>query len=107
MNTLWIAGAIAGGLALFLLAAWAFQALWNWIIPSKFNGPSLAFKHAAGILLISRLLFGGLGWGHGPRHGDYRHAFHDGGKNCRFERHSKQNHGRVAPLSGDTTITNQ
>ena len=59
------------GLA-FLILAPAFVALvslvvmllWNVLIPSLFSGPVLSFWQAAGLLILSRILFGGLR-GHG------------------------------------------
>ena len=65
------------GLA-FLILAPAFVAavsfvvmlLWNALIPSLFAGPVLTFWKAAGLLVLCRILFGGLRGhgGHGWRH---------------------------------------
>lgn len=33
--------------------------LWNWLIPSLFAGPIITFCEALGILLLSKILFGG------------------------------------------------
>lgn len=44
--------------------------LWNALVPQLFHGPQLGYWQAVGLLVLSRLLFGGLrghGWGH--RHG--------------------------------------
>ncbi|HKT71642.1 MAG TPA: hypothetical protein VJQ47_02030 [Steroidobacteraceae bacterium] len=44
--------------------------LWNALVPSLFTGPVLHYWQAVGLLVLSRILFGGLrgrGWrGHGP-----------------------------------------
>jgi hypothetical protein len=48
------------------------MALWNELIPSLFKGPVIGFWQAAGLLVLSRILFGGLkGRGH---HGRWRHG---------------------------------
>ena len=39
--------------------------LWNWLVPGLFHGPTLGYWQALGLLVLSRLLFGGLrGHGH-------------------------------------------
>lgn len=40
--------------------------LWNWLIPALFNGPQLTYWQALGMLILSKILFSGLG---GKRHG--------------------------------------
>ena len=55
-----IAGIAALGAAVLLL--------WNELVPALFHGPTLAYGQAVGLLVLCRLLFGGLrarGW-HGP-----------------------------------------
>jgi hypothetical protein len=39
--------------------------LWNWLVPALFGGPSIGFWQALGLLLLSRILFGGFRGGHG------------------------------------------
>lgn len=39
--------------------------LWNWLIPDLFNGPELSFIQALGVLVLARILTGGMG--HGSR----------------------------------------
>ena len=75
---------VAIGILLFLAAAYVVMRLWNWLVPGAFNGPRLQYKYALGLLLLSRILFGGFGGprgfgGHGyggSGHGHHR-AFHD------------------------------
>ena len=40
--------------------------LWNWLIPTLFNGPEITFFQALGLLLLSKLLSWGFGkhWQH-------------------------------------------
>lgn len=50
--------------ALFITAAtFVTQYLWNWLIPQIFHGPALTTWQALGLLVLSRILFGG--WGRG------------------------------------------
>ncbi|WP_281665057.1 hypothetical protein [Paraburkholderia fungorum] len=51
---------------------WMVMALWNWVMPALFAGARpIDFLHALGLLVLSRILFGGFrghgGW-HGRRH---------------------------------------
>jgi hypothetical protein len=45
--------------------------LWNAIIPSVFSGPMLTYWHAAGLLILAKILFGSMGRGFGRRHHHY------------------------------------
>ena len=50
--------------ALFVtVAVFATQSLWNWLVPSLFHGPILNFGQTLGLLVLSRILFGGFGRG--------------------------------------------
>ena len=40
--------------------------LWNWLLPALFGWRQITFWQAIGLLVLCRILFGGLG-GHGPR----------------------------------------
>src|SRR5688572_27823992 len=35
--------------------------LWNWLVPPIFNGPVISFWQALGLLVLSKILFGGFG----------------------------------------------
>ncbi|MEM5367785.1 hypothetical protein V4C53_17330 [Paraburkholderia azotifigens] len=44
---------------------WAVMTLWNWVMPALFVGArAIDFAHALGLLVLSRVLFGGFR-GHG------------------------------------------
>lgn len=48
--------------------------LWNWLMPELFSLPNINFWQAAGLLLLCKILFGGMfgghhGHGHGRCHG--------------------------------------
>ncbi|KQR78768.1 hypothetical protein ASG35_10285 [Burkholderia sp. Leaf177] len=54
-------------LALVAVAAlaWLVMTLWNWVIPALFIGArAIDFPHALGLMVLSRILFGGFR-GHG------------------------------------------
>lgn len=42
--------------------------LWNSILPAVFGIATITFWQALGILVLSKILFGGFGRGHGYRH---------------------------------------
>ena len=53
-------------IAVLALLALAVMVLWNSLVPQLFRGPPLLYWQAVGLLLLSRILFGGLrgrgGW---------------------------------------------
>ncbi|GAB3904844.1 hypothetical protein GCM10028803_34850 [Larkinella knui] len=68
MEPLWILkglGFLALGIALFMLVTLVVMRLWNWLVPSVFNGPKIRFVQALGLLFLTRLLVGGFGGAHG------------------------------------------
>lgn len=79
MRTNWIlkgigiAILVAGGI--FLLG-FVVMHLWNWLIPDMFTGANpIDYYHAMGILILSKILFGGFkgrGCGCGHRGGHWR-----------------------------------
>jgi hypothetical protein len=52
-------------LGLLLLVGLAVMLLWNQLVPQLFHGPELRYWQALGLLILSRLLVGGLRGGHG------------------------------------------
>lgn len=90
-------------LALFGIAVlgWAVMVLWNWLIPSLFvGGQEIDYVHAIGLLILSKILFGGLrchgGW-HGRWHQqrweqmtpEEREKFQTGVRSCWGKRKEK------------------
>jgi hypothetical protein len=57
-------------LALIVLFGLAVMALWNALLPAIAGLPEITFWQAVGILVLARILFGGLGgagWHHGHK----------------------------------------
>ncbi len=54
---------VIGPLALLAMAGFVFlvMSLWNWLIPAVFGGKIITYWQALGILVLSRILVGGLG----------------------------------------------
>jgi hypothetical protein len=69
MTTLWILGGIAIAVVAIAVMSLAVMALWNWLAPTVFKLPTIKFKHAFGLLVLSKLLFGGFGGHHGGPQG--------------------------------------
>ena len=63
---LWIAPLAILAIPLFLfIGGEVVLHLWNWLLPPLFGWRALTFWQALGLLVLCRVLFGGLG-GHGP-----------------------------------------
>lgn len=50
------------------LAGYIFMNLWNAVIPDIFNIKQIEFWQAIGLIIISRILFGGIGHAHHHHH---------------------------------------
>jgi hypothetical protein len=60
-----IPAAIAAMLLFAFLGGMIVRQLWNWLLPPLFGFPQLTFWQALGVLALSRILFGGFGFGGG------------------------------------------
>jgi len=61
--------------ALFFVLGFVVMALWNWLMPSLFGLHTITYWQAYGLLILSKILFGGLRGGGGHRchgRGDWR-----------------------------------
>ena len=59
---MWIAPAAILGIILFTyLGGELVKHLWNWLLPGLFGWRQITFWQALGLLLLCRILFGGLG----------------------------------------------
>ena len=87
------------GIAFLALFTYVVMLLWNWLVPELFNGPVLTYWQTLGILVLSKILLSGLGFGHRDRrswrsrhyHWSHRHP----GSDWRKKFDEKMN-GRVA-----------
>jgi len=53
------------GVAAVALFGFIVMWLWNWLAPAVFGGHTITFWQALGLLILARILVGGLGGGHG------------------------------------------
>lgn len=61
--------AIAAGVLFTFVVMW----LWNWLMPTIFGLSIITFWQALGLLVLSKILFGGKGWGRRRHsHGHYK-----------------------------------
>ena len=66
--------AIAAAAVVFIAVfSWAVMELWNYVVPPVFHGAAIGYWQAFALLVLCRILFGGLrGWrgshGHWRRH---------------------------------------
>lgn len=59
------------GIGILIVFGLVTQYLWNWLVPTLFNGPFISFWQALGLILLSKILFSGLGHKcHHHSHGD-------------------------------------
>jgi hypothetical protein len=61
------------------LFGWVTMFLWNYLVPPIFKGPEINFWQALGLLLLSKILFGGIGgkrWG-GHGHMQWKQRYYD------------------------------
>lgn len=97
-----IVGFVFIGIAGFAAVIALIMVLWNWLIPVIFGGPVLTYWQAAGILILSKIIFSGF-WGHkshnsDPRHRAWRRKFEEKMKNMSDEDKEKFRSGfRHAP----------
>ena len=59
------------GVAIIFLFSWVVMLLWNGILPSVLGVNTITFWQALGILVLSKILFGGFKGGH--RHPESHH----------------------------------
>lgn len=55
-----VAGIVALFIAAFLLMGFAVMHLWNWLMPELFHLPVIDIYQSFGLVVLSKLLFGGI-----------------------------------------------
>ena len=65
-------------MAILAMAIFGFvvMSLWNWLVPSLFGGQTIGYWQAWGILILSKILFGGFHGRSGPG-GRWRHRMRE------------------------------
>lgn len=69
-----IIGCIVLGILFVAVVGVVTMQLWNWLVPSLFNGPIISFWQTLGLLVLTKILFSGFGRGgccHKGSHGGY------------------------------------
>ena len=56
------------GVAGLILFTFVVMWLWNWLVPELFNGPVLAYWQTLGLLVLSKIIFSGVGGGSRSSH---------------------------------------
>ena len=51
------------GVAAIFVFTWVVMLLWNALIPDLFKGPELAYWQTMGLLVLSKIIFSGIGGG--------------------------------------------
>jgi len=60
-NLIFIIPAAMVGVALFMaFGGWVVMSLWNWLLPGLFGWRMITFWQAMGMLVLCRILFGGV-----------------------------------------------
>jgi hypothetical protein len=72
------------GVAFIFLAIYVTMSLWNWLIPSLFQGPVLTFWQTAGLFLLSKILLTGIAPGrhHSGIRRNWHHKYNEKYRTC-------------------------
>ncbi len=83
-------------LIVIFVVGWVVMTLWNWLMPALFVGmQQIDYKHAMGLLVLSRILFGGFR-GHGGRPGGWHGGWHGHHRKMSPEEREKFRKGMAA-----------
>ena len=52
------------GFVFLAIFTYVVMLLWNWLVPELFSGPVITYWQTLGILILSKILFTGLGHSH-------------------------------------------
>lgn len=85
-----IALAVVGIPAFAALIGFGVMFLWNWLMPTLFGLTTITFWQALGLLILSKILFGGWkGGGHHEHRGRWKRRFKDRWANMSEEEREK------------------
>ena len=82
---------VFGITAFVLLFGFGTMHLWNWLVPSLFHGPIINFCQAIGLLILSKILFGGHKFGRGG------HCGSNGYRGGRWKYKMQERFGNMTP----------
>ena len=86
----WVVLAIIGITALIVLFGFVFMWLWNWLMPDLFGLGVINFWQGVGLILLAKILFGGMGGGSSSGKKSHKHKM----KQHKCENKSEEeNHG--------------
>ena len=75
MKKFWILKIVGFVLVIMVVAGFVVEMLWNALLPHLFHFPEITYWEALGILILSKLLFGGFKGRHGGGHPGWRGAW--------------------------------
>ena len=86
-----------GALGIIGIFAFTFAVmwLWNWLVPELFSGPVLSYWQTLGLLVLSKILFSGIG--SGSKHSHSKHE-----KDCHPMPKSRWRQKYEAKMNGKT-----
>jgi len=64
---------VVGAAVFALVFGWLVMLLWNWLMPTIFHLGEIAYWQAFGLVVLAKLLFGGMGFRGGPRGPGWKH----------------------------------
>jgi hypothetical protein len=70
-NPKWIFFKVLFGIIFVAVISFILMTLWNWLLPSLFGIKTINYLHAIGLLILSKILFSGVGMR--PHHHNSRH----------------------------------
>ena len=61
------------GVAAVFAFTFAVMWLWNWLVPEVFNGPILSYWQTLGLLVLTKIIFSGMGGGSSKSSHKHKH----------------------------------
>ncbi len=95
------------GVAAMILFTFAVMWLWNWLVPELFSGPILTYWQTLGLLVLTKILFSGMGKG-GGSHDSRRCKDHSGSHRDKWrKKYEEKMNGKVESKEdeGDVIVT--
>jgi len=90
---------IALAIVIFLLVSFVVMRLWNWLMPGLFGLHELSYVQALGLLVLSKILFGGFRRP-GPPHWHWRQRMRERWEKMTPEEREKFRQGAWARCGG-------